>query len=90
MLFRQTETPAPMSVRALCLSYGFGVLRGGDAEFLLELSGEMVHRGILQCSGNFREVQIVFPDHLLALLKLDAADILAGGDLQMLLEHLVH
>ena len=42
--------------------------------------------GILQLCCNFRKVQIVFPDHLLALLELDAADIFAGRDLQILVE----
>ena len=46
----------------------------------------MMHRGILQLGGNFRKVQVIFPDHLLALLKLDPADIFAGGDLQILVE----
>ena len=46
----------------------------------------MVNCGILQLCCNFRKVQIVFPDHLLALLELDAADIFAGRDLQVLME----
>ena len=68
------------------LSYRAGVFRGGNAEFLLELAGEVVHGGILQCGSNFRKVQVVLPDHLLALLELDAADVFAGGNLQILLE----
>ena len=42
--------------------------------------------GILQGGGDLREVQIVLPDHLLGLLELDPAHILAGGDLQVLAE----
>ena len=42
--------------------------------------------GILQCCGDFGEVQVVFMDHLLTLLELDAADVLAGGYLQVLVE----
>ena len=61
------------------LSYGFCVFRGGNAELFLELTGEVMHCGVLQCRGNLRKVQIVLPDHLLALLELDPADILAGG-----------
>ena len=46
----------------------------------------MVHRGILQIRGDLRKVQVVLPDHLLALLELDAADVFAGGDLQIFVE----
>ena len=42
--------------------------------------------GILQGGSDFGEVQVVLPNHLLTLLKLDAADVLAGGDLQIFLE----
>ena len=45
-----------------------------------------MHRGILQLGSDLGEVQIVFPDHLLALLELDTADIFAGRDLQILME----
>ena len=53
---------------------------------LLKLTGEVMHRRILQRLGNFRKIHTAFPDHLLALLELDAADVLAGGDLQVLVE----
>ena len=68
------------------LSDGFGILRRGDAELFLKLPGEMMHGGILQHLGDLRKVQVVFPDQLLALLELDAADVLTGGDLQILVE----
>ena len=42
--------------------------------------------GILQRFRDFREIHIPFPDHLLALLQLDPADVLAGRDLQVLME----
>ena len=45
-----------------------------------------MHRGIVELGGDLREVQVVFPDHLLALLKLDPADVFAGGNLQVLVE----
>ena len=45
-----------------------------------------MYRGVLQGSGDFREIQLVFPDHLLALLQLDAADILAGRNLEILVK----
>ena len=45
-----------------------------------------MHCGILQGCGDLGEVQIVFPNHLLALLELDASDILAGGDLHIFVE----
>ena len=41
----------------------------------------MMHRGVLQSGGNLRKVQVVFPDHLFALLELDASDVFAGGNL---------
>ena len=37
--------------------------------------------GVVEGLGNLREVQIALTDHLLALLKLDAANVLAGRDL---------
>ena len=40
----------------------------------------------MQDGGDLGEVQIVLPDHLLALLELDPADVFAGGDLQILVE----
>ena len=46
----------------------------------------MVDGGILQRRGDFGKVQVVFPDHLLALLELDTADVFTGGDLQVFLE----
>ena len=46
----------------------------------------MVDGGILQCCRDLRKVPVALPDHLLALLELNAADILAGRDLQMLVE----
>ena len=46
----------------------------------------MVHRGILQFRGDLCKIQIVFPNHLLALLELDAADVFAGRYLQILVE----
>ena len=45
-----------------------------------------MHRGVLQSSGDLGEIHGVIPDHLLALLELDAADILAGPDLQVLVK----
>ena len=42
--------------------------------------------GVLQGGSDLREVQIVFPDHLLALLKLDSADVFSRGDLQIFVE----
>ena len=69
-----------------CLPDGLGIFRGGDTKFLLKLTGEVMHRRILQRSGNFREIHFVFPDHMLALLKIAAADILAGGNLQIIVE----
>ena len=42
--------------------------------------------GILQNRGNLGEIQVVFPNHLLAFLQFDSADIFAGGDLQILVE----
>ena len=68
------------------LSNGFCVFRRGNAEFFLKLPGEVVHGGILELRGNFGEIQVVFPNHLLAFLKLDPADIFAGGNLQILVE----
>ena len=69
---------------------GFSVFRWGDAELLLELPGEVVHCGVLQRRGDFGKVHGGLTDHLLAFLKLDAADILAGSDLQMLVKQLPH
>ena len=40
----------------------------------------------MQCLCDLREVHIALPDHLLALLELDAADILTGGNGQMLVK----
>ena len=68
------------------LSNGFCVFRWRNAKFFFELPGEMVDGGILQCSGDLGEIHRIFPDHLLALLQFDAADILAGGDLQIFME----
>ena len=45
-----------------------------------------MHRRILQLGGNLGKIQVVLPNHLLALLQLDAADVLAGRDLQILME----
>ena len=45
-----------------------------------------MHGGILKFRGDFREIQVVFPNHLLAFLKLNPADIFAGGNLQILVE----
>ena len=66
---------------AKSLSDRFGILRGSDAEFLLELPGEVMHGRILQRLGDLREIHMVFPDHLLALLQFCPADILTGRDL---------
>ena len=45
-----------------------------------------MNSGILQFRCDLRKIQIVFPDHLLAFLELDPADILAGRYLQILVE----
>ena len=45
-----------------------------------------MNRGILQFCSDLREIQVVFPDHLLALLELDAADVFTGRNLQILVE----
>ena len=42
--------------------------------------------GILQSCSDFGKIQIVLPDHLLAFLEFDPADILTGGNLQILME----
>ena len=68
------------------LSHRFCILSRRDAELFLKLPGEVVNCGILQFCRDLRKVQVVFPDHLLALLELDPADILAGRDLQILVE----
>ena len=40
----------------------------------------------MERAGDLGEIQIAFPDHLLAFLQLDAPYVLAGGQLQMLVE----
>ena len=46
----------------------------------------MVYGGILQSLCDLGEIHIALPDHLLAFLQFYPPDILAGGDLQMLVE----
>ena len=45
-----------------------------------------MHRGILQALRNFRKIHLAFPDQLLAFSQLNPADILTGGNGQMLLK----
>ena len=80
------SVPIDVSTLILLLSNRFGVFRRGNAKLFLKLTGEMMNRGILQFGCDLGEVQIVFPDHLLALLELDPADVFAGGDLEVLVE----
>ena len=45
-----------------------------------------MYRRILQGRGDLREIHRIFPNHLLALLQLNTADIFTGRDLQVLVE----
>ena len=46
----------------------------------------MMYGRILKRTGDLGEVHGIFPDHLLAFLQLDAADVFAGRNLQILME----
>ena len=65
----------------LDLSDGFGIFRGGNAEFFLELARKMMHCRILQCRSDCREGHRIFPNPLFAFLQFDAANIFTGGNL---------
>ena len=45
-----------------------------------------MHCGILQFCRDFRKIQFVFPNHLLAFLQFDPPDIFRRGNVQMLVE----
>ena len=45
-----------------------------------------MYSGVLQRSCDFSEVQIILPNHLLAFVKFDAADVFTGGNLQIFME----
>ena len=51
-----------------CLPDGLGIFRGGDTKFLLKLTGEVMHRRILQRLGDLGEIHLPLPDKLFALL----------------------
>ena len=42
--------------------------------------------GILQRRGNLSEIQVVFSNHLFALLELDPSDVFSGRNLKILVE----
>ena len=73
-----------VSVVFLQILHTLCILCRRDAKILFKLPGKMMYCGILQGSSDLGERVFALPNHILAFLQLDPANVFSGTDVQML------